>query len=111
MKILNEEHFENVKRYAESIGDTSFQKCLDRLESWGEESPTIPMKYRSTTTMPRIRSASRNAIPMEEPASWEACFITEYRTGLLPSHWNRSTDGRYIPDRNKRKSNINIVLT
>ncbi|WP_240058327.1 DUF4120 family protein, partial [Bacteroides uniformis] len=23
MKILNEEHFENVKRYAESIGDTS----------------------------------------------------------------------------------------
>ena len=51
------------------------------------------------------------AIPMEEPASWEACFITEYRTGLLPSHWNRSTDGRYIPDRNKRKSNINIVLT
>ena len=27
MKILNEEHFENVKRYAESIGDTSLQKC------------------------------------------------------------------------------------
>ncbi len=26
MKILNEEHFENVKRYAESIGDTSLQK-------------------------------------------------------------------------------------
>ena len=77
----------------------------------GRRIPTIPMKYRSTTTMPRIRSASRNAIPMEEPASWEACFITEYRTGLLPSHWNRSTDGRYIPDRNKRKSNINIVLT
>ena len=25
MKILNEEHFENVKRYAESIGDTSLQ--------------------------------------------------------------------------------------
>ena len=36
MKILNEEHFENVRRYAESIGDTSFQKCLDRLESWAE---------------------------------------------------------------------------
>lgn len=27
MKILNEEHFENVKRYAESIGDTSFRQC------------------------------------------------------------------------------------
>lgn len=41
MKILNEEHFENVKRYAESIGDTSFQKCLDRLESW-EKNPDHP---------------------------------------------------------------------
>ena len=33
MKILNEEHFENVKRYAESIGDISLQKCLERLKS------------------------------------------------------------------------------
>ena len=41
MKILNEEHFENVKRYAESIGDTSLQKCLERLKSW-EENPDCP---------------------------------------------------------------------
>ena len=41
MKILNEEHFENVKRYAESIGDTSLQKCLERLKSW-EENPDHP---------------------------------------------------------------------
>lgn len=34
MKILNEEHFQNVKRYAESIGDTSLQNCLDRLKKW-----------------------------------------------------------------------------
>ena len=27
MKILNEEHFENVKRYAESIGDTSLKSA------------------------------------------------------------------------------------
>ena len=40
MKILNEEHFENVKRYAESIGDTSLQKCLERLKSW-EENGTV----------------------------------------------------------------------
>ena len=38
MKILNQEHFENVKRYAESIGDTSLRKCLERLKSW-EENP------------------------------------------------------------------------
>ena len=41
MKILNEEHFEKVKRYAESIGDTSFRHCLDRLESW-EKNPDHP---------------------------------------------------------------------
>lgn len=37
MKILNEEHFQNVKRYAESIGDTSLQNCLDRLKKMGGE--------------------------------------------------------------------------
>ena len=41
MKILNQEHSENVKRYAESIGDTSLQKCLERLKSW-EENPDYP---------------------------------------------------------------------
>ena len=41
MKILNQEHFENVRRYAESIGDTSLQECLDRLKSW-EEDPRHP---------------------------------------------------------------------
>ena len=41
MKILNQEHFENVKRYAESIGDTSLRKCLERLKSW-EENPDYP---------------------------------------------------------------------
>ena len=41
MKILNEEHFQTVKRYAESIGDTSLQNCLDRLKSW-EDNPDHP---------------------------------------------------------------------
>ncbi len=41
MKILNEEHYQNVKRYAESIGDTSLQNCLDRLKKW-EENPDHP---------------------------------------------------------------------
>ena len=40
MNILNEEHFQNVKRYAESI-DTSLQKSLDRLKKW-EENPNHP---------------------------------------------------------------------
>ena len=68
MKILNEEHFQNVKRYAESIGDTSLQNCLDRLKKW-EENPDHPSESRSIMTMHRTRSASRNAIPTEASAS------------------------------------------
>ena len=83
MKILNEEHFENVKRYAESIGDTSLQKCLERLKSW-EENPDCPSEISLYYDHARTRSASPNAIPMEGRASWAACSITEYRTVLSP---------------------------
>lgn len=65
MKILNEEHFENVKRYAESIGDTSLQKCLERLKSW-EGILTIPVRFHSTMTMPHTRSALPSIMLMEE---------------------------------------------
>ncbi len=67
MKILNEEHFQNVKRYAESIGDTSLQNCLDRLKKW-EENPDHPSEISLYYDMPRTRSASRNAIPTEASA-------------------------------------------
>lgn len=67
MKILNEEHFQNVKRYAESIGDTSLQNCLDRLKN-GRRIQTIQAKSRSIMTMHRTRSASRNAIQTEASA-------------------------------------------
>ena len=40
MKILNEEHFENVKRYAESIGDTSL-KMSGTVEELGRK-PDYP---------------------------------------------------------------------
>ena len=83
MKILNEEHFENVRRYAESIGDTSLQKCLERLKSW-KKTLTVPAKSHSTTTMPRTRSALHSAIPTEGQVSWEVCSIMEYLTDRLP---------------------------
>ena len=51
MKILNEEHFQNVKRYAESIGDTSLQNCLDRLKKW-EENPDHPSPNGVTPAAP-----------------------------------------------------------
>lgn len=41
MKILCEEHFKEVQRYAEEINDNSLSKCLERLESW-EKNPDRP---------------------------------------------------------------------
>lgn len=42
MKILcNQEHYDKVVQYAESIGDTTLQKCLERLKSW-EKNPNRP---------------------------------------------------------------------
>ena len=110
MKILNEEHFENVKRYAESIGDTSFQKCLDRLESW-EENPDHPNEISLYYDHAPYSFGFTQRYPDGRTGIVGGLLYHGIRTGLLPSHWNRSTDGRYIPDRNKRKSNINIVLT
>ncbi|WP_302365735.1 DUF4120 family protein [uncultured Alistipes sp.] len=36
MKIMCQEYFDAVVRYAESIGDCTLQECLDRLERWGQ---------------------------------------------------------------------------
>ena len=82
MKILNEEHFENVKRYAESIGDTSLQKCLERLKSW-EENPHHPSEI-SLYYDHAPYSFGFTTYPDGRTASWAVCSITEYRTALLP---------------------------
>ena len=83
MKILNEEHFENVKRYAESIGDTSLQKCLERLKSW-EENPDHPCEISLYYDHAPYSFGFTQCFPTEGQASWAVCSITEYRTALLP---------------------------
>ena len=34
MKILCQEHYDKVVKYAKEIGDTSLDNCLKRLEQW-----------------------------------------------------------------------------
>ena len=41
MKILCQEHYDNVLKYAKEIGDTTLQECLDRLKRW-ETNPHRP---------------------------------------------------------------------
>lgn len=41
MKIMCQEHFDKVQKYAEEIGDKSFQRCLERFKMW-EINPNRP---------------------------------------------------------------------
>ena len=41
MKIMCQEHYDKVVQYAESIGDKTFQECLEKLWQW-ERHPSHP---------------------------------------------------------------------
>ena len=38
MKIKCQEHYDKVVEYANSIGDTTFEKCIERLKQWEKNS-------------------------------------------------------------------------
>ena len=38
MKIKCQEHYDKVAEYAKSIGDTTFQNCIERLKQWEKNS-------------------------------------------------------------------------
>ena len=38
MKIRCQEHYDKVAEYAKSIGDTTLQKCIERLKQWEKNS-------------------------------------------------------------------------
>lgn len=68
MKIMCQEYFDVVVRYAESIGDCTLQECLGRLERWGQNA-----RQTSEIELYRIRSFSSSAMRMvlsELSADW-----------------------------------------
>ena len=38
MKIKCQEHYDKVVEYVKSIGDTTFEKCIERLKQWEKNS-------------------------------------------------------------------------
>ena len=49
MKIMcNQEYYEQVVQYAESIRDTSLQNCMERLKAW-EKNPDRPCEIELYT--------------------------------------------------------------
>ena len=47
MKIMCQEHYDKVVQYAESIGDKTFQECLEKLRQW-ERHPSHPCEIELT---------------------------------------------------------------
>ena len=58
MKIKCQEHYEKVAEYAKSIGDTTFQNCIERLSN-GRRTPTAGTKSNCIGILHRIHSDSR----------------------------------------------------
>ena len=83
MQILNQEHFENERRYAESIGDTSLQKCLERLKSW-EENPDCPSEISLYYDHAPYSFGFTQHYPDGRTGIVGVCSIMEYLTGRLP---------------------------
>lgn len=77
---------------------TRHWKTVLNVSSNGRKTRTVHAKSNSITTMRRIRSDSANVIRTGIQALSEDCCIMEIRTNPLPSSWNVSTDGAYIPD-------------
>lgn len=97
MKICcSQEHYDKVVQYAKSINDKTLENCLERLKQWekNENRPCEIELYYDRL----IRSDSANVIRTGIQALSEDCCIMEIRTSPLPSSWNVSTDGAYIPD-------------
>ena len=83
MKIKCQEHYDKVAEYAKSIGDTTFQNCIERLKQW-RRTLAAGMKLNCITISLRIHSDLRKGHRMEETALWVDCSITADRMSLLP---------------------------
>lgn len=85
MKIRCQEHYDKVVEYAKSIGDTTFQNCIERLKQWEKNSNgryEIEL-YRDFAP----HSFGLRKWPLTEAAVLsEDCFTMENRTSLMRLH-------------------------
>ena len=83
MIIKCQEHYEKTVKYAESIGDETLNKCIERLKQWEANSKT-GMKLNCTTILRHIHSAFRRWQKMGKGGLSEGCSIMETRINHLP---------------------------
>ena len=73
MKIRCQEHYDKVVEYAKSIGDTTFQNCIERLKQWEKNS-------NGRYEIELYRDFAQAAVLSED------CFTMENRTSLMRLH-------------------------
>ena len=73
MKIRCQEHYDKVVEYAKSIGDTTFQNCIERLKQWEKNS-------NGRYEIELYRDFAPAAVLSED------CFTMENRTSLMRLH-------------------------
>ena len=84
MKIMCQEYFDAVVRYAESIGDCTLQECLGRLERWGQNARQTSEIELYRDFAPTVRS--------ELSADWS---IMARRIVPAAIRWKRYKDGLF----------------
>ena len=80
MKIRCQEHYDKVVEYAKSIGDTTFQNCIERLKQWEKNS-------NGRYEIELYRDFAPHSFGFAEAAVLsEDCFTMENRTSLMRLH-------------------------
>ena len=99
MKICcSQEYYDKVVQYAKSINDKTLENCLERLKQW-EKNENRPCEIELYYDHAPYSFGFCERYPDGNTGTLsEDCCIMETRTNPLPSSWNVSTDGAYIPD-------------
>ena len=92
MKIMCQEHYDMVVQYAESIGDKTFQECLEKLRQW-RGIPRTRVKSNCTAILRPIRSFSNSVIRTDVWALSADWFITAGPTDRTVLSMSRFTAG------------------
>ncbi len=98
MKICcSQEHYDKVVQYAKSINDKTLENCLERLKQW-EKNENRPCEIELYYDHAPYSFGFCERYPDGNTGIVGGLLYHGNRTSPLPSPWNVSTDGAYIPD-------------
>lgn len=98
MKICcSQEHYDKVVQYAKSINDKTLENCLERLKQW-EKNENRPCEIELYYDHAPYSFGFCERYPDGNTGIVGGLLYHGIRTSPLPSPWNVSTDGAYIPD-------------